>query len=127
MRCKSKRHCKRKVLKQTSWRGSWQLKFARAGTCPDWQVDGEAHFPRPAIHPARHVLHSELTWRDKPLHGIRGAVLPPLSFETIWPRTMKMRRALLFITILLLALVVARGVSAAPQRKASATLSGVVL
>jgi len=38
-----------------------------------------------------------------------------------------MRRALLFITILLLALVAARGVSAAPQRKASATLSGVVL
>jgi Carboxypeptidase regulatory-like domain len=38
-----------------------------------------------------------------------------------------MRRALLFITIFLLALVAARGVSAAPQRKGSATLSGVVL
>jgi hypothetical protein len=40
---------------------------------------------------------------------------------------MKMRRALLFIAILLLALVAARGVCAAPQSKASATLSGIVL
>jgi carboxypeptidase family protein len=39
----------------------------------------------------------------------------------------KMRRTLLFITILLLALVAAPGVSAAPQKKGSATLSGVVL
>src|SRR5437899_11907421 len=38
-----------------------------------------------------------------------------------------MRRALLFATILLLTLAVVRGVSAAPQRHASATLSGVVL
>jgi hypothetical protein len=38
-----------------------------------------------------------------------------------------MRRALLFITIFLLALVAARGVSAAPQHKGSATLSGIVL
>jgi hypothetical protein len=40
---------------------------------------------------------------------------------------MKMRRALLFIAVLLLALMAARGVSAAPQGKHSATLSGVVL
>jgi hypothetical protein len=39
----------------------------------------------------------------------------------------RMRRALLFITIFLLALVAARGVSAAPQHKGSATLSGIVL
>jgi len=39
----------------------------------------------------------------------------------------KMRRALVLITIFLLALVTARGVSAAPQRKGSSTLSGVVL
>ena len=38
-----------------------------------------------------------------------------------------MRRALLLITILLVALVTARGVSADPQRKGSSTLSGVVL
>ena len=38
-----------------------------------------------------------------------------------------MRRALLFIAIFGLALVAARGVSAAPQNKGSATLSGVVL
>jgi len=38
-----------------------------------------------------------------------------------------MRRALVFLTIFLLALVAARGVSAAPQSKSSATLSGVVL
>ena len=38
-----------------------------------------------------------------------------------------MRRALLFVTILLLALVAARGVSATPQKKGSATLSGIVL
>src|SRR6058998_3942583 len=38
-----------------------------------------------------------------------------------------MRRALLFATILLLTLAVVRGVSAAPQRHASSTLSGVVL
>jgi hypothetical protein len=38
-----------------------------------------------------------------------------------------MRRVLLFITIILLALVGARSVSAAPQSKGSATLSGVVL
>jgi Carboxypeptidase regulatory-like domain len=38
-----------------------------------------------------------------------------------------MRRALLLVTILLLALVAARGVSAAPQHKGSATLSGIVL
>jgi len=38
-----------------------------------------------------------------------------------------MRRALLLITIFLVALVTARGVSAAPQRKGSSTLSGVVL
>jgi hypothetical protein len=38
-----------------------------------------------------------------------------------------MRRALLFITIFLLALVAARGASAAPQHKGSATLSGIVL
>jgi hypothetical protein len=39
----------------------------------------------------------------------------------------KMRRALLFITVLLLALVATLGVSAGPQSKHSATLSGVVL
>ena len=38
-----------------------------------------------------------------------------------------MRRTLLFATILLLTLAVVRGVSAVPQRHASATLSGVVL
>lgn len=38
-----------------------------------------------------------------------------------------MRRALLLIAIFLLALVTARGVSAAPQSKGSSTLSGVVL
>ncbi len=38
-----------------------------------------------------------------------------------------MRRTLLFAAILLLTLAVVRGVSAAPQRHASATLSGVVL
>jgi hypothetical protein len=38
-----------------------------------------------------------------------------------------MRRALLFITIFLLLLAAARGVSAAPQSKGSATLSGIVL
>ncbi len=38
-----------------------------------------------------------------------------------------MRRALGLITLLLLALVTARGVSAAPQSKGSSTLSGVVL
>ncbi len=38
-----------------------------------------------------------------------------------------MRRALLFATILLLTLAAVRGVSATPQRHASATLSGVVL
>jgi hypothetical protein len=38
-----------------------------------------------------------------------------------------MRRVLLFIAILLLALLVVGGVSAAPQSKYSATLSGVVL
>jgi len=38
-----------------------------------------------------------------------------------------MRRTLLFATILLLTLAVVRGVSAAPQRHVSATLSGVVL
>jgi hypothetical protein len=38
-----------------------------------------------------------------------------------------MRRALLIIAILLLALVAGRGVSGAPQSRGSATLSGVVL
>jgi Carboxypeptidase regulatory-like domain len=38
-----------------------------------------------------------------------------------------MRRTLVFLSILLLALVAIRGVSAAPQRKGSSTLSGVVL
>ena len=38
-----------------------------------------------------------------------------------------MRRILVFIAIFLLALVAARGVSAAPQSKGSSTLSGVVL
>ncbi len=38
-----------------------------------------------------------------------------------------MRRTLLFLTIVLLAMIVARGVSATPQREGSATLSGVVL
>src|SRR5260370_3931951 len=38
-----------------------------------------------------------------------------------------MRRALVFLSILLLALVAIREVSAAPQRKGSSTLSGVVL
>lgn len=38
-----------------------------------------------------------------------------------------MRRAILLVTICLLALVAARGVSAAPQHKGSATLSGIVL
>jgi hypothetical protein len=38
-----------------------------------------------------------------------------------------MRRALLFATILVLTLAAVRGVPAAPQRHASATLSGVVL
>ena len=38
-----------------------------------------------------------------------------------------MRRTLLFLTIFLLALVAVRGVSAAPQRKGTATLSGTVL
>ena len=39
----------------------------------------------------------------------------------------KMRRALLFLMIILLALMAARGVSAEPQRKGSAAISGVVL
>ena len=38
-----------------------------------------------------------------------------------------MKRALVLITFFLLALVTARGVSAAPQRNGSPTLSGVVL
>jgi hypothetical protein len=38
-----------------------------------------------------------------------------------------MRRALVLLSIFLLALVAARGVSAAPQHKGSSTLSGVVL
>lgn len=38
-----------------------------------------------------------------------------------------MRRALLLIAVFLLVMVTARGVSAAPQKKSSATLSGVVL
>jgi hypothetical protein len=38
-----------------------------------------------------------------------------------------MRRALLFLVIFMLALVAAGGVSAAPQKAGSATLSGVVL
>jgi hypothetical protein len=38
-----------------------------------------------------------------------------------------MRRAFVFTTIFLLALVAVRGVSAAPQSRGSATLSGVVL
>jgi hypothetical protein len=38
-----------------------------------------------------------------------------------------MRRALLFTTILLLVLVTARGVPAAPQSAGSATLTGIVL
>jgi hypothetical protein len=38
-----------------------------------------------------------------------------------------MRRALLFITVFLLVLVAARGVSAVPQSKGNATLNGVVL
>lgn len=38
-----------------------------------------------------------------------------------------MRRTLLFLAIFLLALVAVRGVSAAPQRKGTATLSGTVL
>ena len=38
-----------------------------------------------------------------------------------------MRRTLLLITIFLVALITARGVSAAPQHKGSSTLSGVVL
>jgi hypothetical protein len=42
-------------------------------------------------------------------------------------RQKKMRRAFFFIAIFLLALVAVRGVSAAPQRRGSATLSGVVL
>jgi hypothetical protein len=39
----------------------------------------------------------------------------------------RMRRTLLFISLFLLALITARGVSATPQSKSSATLSGVVL
>jgi hypothetical protein len=38
-----------------------------------------------------------------------------------------MRRAILFIAVLLLALIAVRGVAAAPQRKGSATITGVVL
>jgi carboxypeptidase family protein len=38
-----------------------------------------------------------------------------------------MRRTVLFLTIFLLALVAVRSVSAAPQRKGTATLTGVVL
>jgi len=38
-----------------------------------------------------------------------------------------MRRTFLFLTIFLLALVAVRSVSAAPQRKGTATLTGVVL
>jgi hypothetical protein len=39
----------------------------------------------------------------------------------------KMRRTLIFISVLLLTLVAVSGVSAAPQSKGSSTLSGVVL
>jgi Carboxypeptidase regulatory-like domain len=42
-------------------------------------------------------------------------------------RQKKMRRAFVFITIFSLALVAVRGVSGAPQRKGSGTISGVVL
>src|SRR5260370_6995225 len=42
-------------------------------------------------------------------------------------RMKSMRRALLLITIFLVALITARGVSAAPQHKGSSPLSGVVL
>src|SRR6266581_3154778 len=49
------------------------------------------------------------------------------SAERTRKRLKSMRHALLFATILLLTLAAVRGVSAAPQRHASATLSGVVL
>jgi iron complex outermembrane receptor protein len=39
----------------------------------------------------------------------------------------KMRRAFVFLSIFLLALVAARGASAAPQSKGSSTLTGIVL
>ena len=54
-------------------------------------------------------------------------ILPPRSAERAQARIERMRRALLFIAIILLALVAAGGVSAAPQGKGSATLSGTVL
>jgi Carboxypeptidase regulatory-like domain len=42
-------------------------------------------------------------------------------------RLNKIRRALVFLSIVLFTLVVVRGVSAVPQHKGSSTLSGVVL
>ena len=54
-------------------------------------------------------------------------MLPLRSAERTQARMKRMRRILVFIAIFLLALVAARGVSAAPQSKGSSTLSGVVL
>ncbi|PYT48574.1 MAG: hypothetical protein DMG44_14325 [Acidobacteria bacterium] len=54
-------------------------------------------------------------------------ILPLCSAEGTQARMKRMRRTLLLITIILLALVAARGVAAAPQSKGSATLTGTVL
>jgi hypothetical protein len=49
------------------------------------------------------------------------------SLMRIMTRLNKMRRTLVFLSIFLFTLAAVRGVSAAPQRKGSSTLSGVVL
>src|SRR2546422_1937606 len=54
-------------------------------------------------------------------------ILPLCSAEGTQARMKRMRRTLLLITIILLALVAARGVAAAPQSKGSAILTGTVL
>jgi carboxypeptidase family protein len=86
-----------------------------------WQVGCATHFPHTAVLPAGHALHSEL------INGNCPWTVHSVLFRTEAREDKSMRRALLFPTILLLALVSARGVSAAPQSSGSATLSGVVL
>jgi len=90
--------------------------FRASGPVRNRQVGGEAHFHRAAIQLAEHALHSGLVGTDLPLQGW-GMILPLCSAEGTQVRMKRMRRTLLLITIILLALMVARGVASCPAKQ----------
>lgn len=95
----------------------------RGPTCPNRQVASNAHSPPEQQLPAARDLHSRRA---------RRPALAAQSFRSALPERAtggapKVRRIVLFLAIVLLALETAPSATAGPQKKGTATVTGVVL